>query len=181
VSSRVTALAELLRSRREQAGYSRTRAAELSGVNASSIETWESGRVSKPPIHDVLKLARVLSISIRDVERAVMDENDADAGAASGGEADSGSPSLASGTSTLPLLERAMVLLDWTDEDAAAALNTTPDRVQGLRVGEDQLSGLEVMALIAVLAAFPSGRGGATKTEVQRLLAQLRGTRCLRP
>lgn len=79
-----TRLGELLRARRTQRGYSRTRAAELSGINASSIEAWELGRVSKPPIHDVVKLARVLSIPMHELERAVMDEAGPDATATDG-------------------------------------------------------------------------------------------------
>jgi transcriptional regulator with XRE-family HTH domain len=71
-----TPLARLLKARRERLGYSRTRAARLSGINASSLEAWELGRVAKPPIHDVLRLARTLSISMDELERTVLADTD---------------------------------------------------------------------------------------------------------
>lgn len=165
-----TPLGELLRRRRLQLGYSRTRAAELSGINASSIEAWEVGRVAKPPIHDVLRLARVLSIPTAELEEAVMGEREEDPSPPAPQQART--PSGAT-----PLLERAITVLDWSEEDAAGALNTSPERVVALRRGEGVLSVLEVMALIAVLAAFPSGSGGASEQEVQDLLAHLRHAR----
>lgn len=73
-----TRLGQLLKERREGLGYSRTRAAQLSGVTASSLEAWELGRVVKPPIHDVLRLARVLSISMEDLQRTVLSSLDGD-------------------------------------------------------------------------------------------------------
>jgi len=167
VASRTTPLGELLRRRRGELGYSRTRAAELSGINASTIEAWEMGRVGKPPIHDVLRLARTLSISTAELERAVMEESSPGSSASSG----------AAGSGAIPLLERALTLLGWSEADAAAALNTSAERVRALRRGEGELSVLEAMSLIAVLAAFPSGAGGASEQEVARLLAQLRGVR----
>ena len=166
-----TPLAELLKRRRLQLGYSRTRAAELSGINASSIEAWEIGRVAKPPIHDVLRLARVLSIPTVDLEQAVMGEREQENLSPPPPE-HAGAPSRA-----LPLLERAFTVLAWSEEDAASALNTSPERLVALRRGDGELSVLEVMALIAVLAAFPSGAGGASGQEVEDLLAQLRGVR----
>lgn len=169
-------LERLLRSRREQLGYSRTRAAQLSGVNASSIEAWEQGRVSKPPIHDVLRLARVLSIPIGELERSVLEEIDAaDAGGAGAAPAALPRETGDVGLVGLPLFDRAAMLLGWSDADAASALNTSPERVAGLRRGEGELSVLEVLTLIAVTAAFPSGRGGATQPEVDDLFARLRG------
>ena len=169
MSSHTTALGELLRRRRVELGYSRTRAAELSGINASTIEAWEMGRVGKPPIHDVLRLARALSISTAELEEAVMGEEPPRAAAASGGSG--GQPG------AIPLLERAIALLGWSEQDAAGALNTSSERVRGLRRGDGELSVLEVMSLIAVLAAFPSGAGGASEQEVADLLAQLRRVR----
>src|SRR4051794_39598228 len=55
-----TALGDLLKRRRLALGFSRTRVGELSQINASTIEAWETGRVAKPPIHDVMRLARAL-------------------------------------------------------------------------------------------------------------------------
>ena len=77
----------------------------------------------------------------------------------------------------IPLLERAIALLDWSEADAASALNTSAERVRALRRGDGELSVVEVMSLIAVLAAFPSGAGGASEREVADLLAQLRQVR----
>jgi transcriptional regulator with XRE-family HTH domain len=169
VSSRTTALGELLRRRRVELGFSRTRAAELSGINASTIEAWETGRVGKPPIHDVLRLARALSISTAELERTVMGEERMRSAAT--GRQRGASPG------AIPLLERAIALLGWSEDDAAGALNTSAERVHALRRGEGELSVLEVMSLIAVLAAFPSGSGGASEQEVADLLAQLRRAR----
>ncbi|MGI8412228.1 MAG: helix-turn-helix domain-containing protein [Solirubrobacteraceae bacterium] len=171
-----TSLGQLLRNRREHLGYSRTRAAQLSGVNASSIEAWELGRVSKPPIHDVLRLARVLSIPIDELERSVLEEADI-AGADGSGAAPAALPRERAdvGLVGLPLFDRAVTLMCWSDADAASALNTSPERVAGLRRGDGELSVLEVLTLIAMTAAFPSGRGGASQSEVDDLLARLRG------
>jgi transcriptional regulator with XRE-family HTH domain len=169
VAEGATPLGELLRRRRTDLGYSRTRAAELSGINASTIEAWEVGRVGKPPIHDVLRLARALSISTAELEQTVMGDR-------SSAEVPP-SPEPAERSGAIPLLERAIAVLGWTDADAAAALNTSAARVGALRRGQGELSVLEVMSLIAVLAAFPSGVGGATEQEVHDLLAQLRRTR----
>src|ERR671932_681520 len=73
-----TALGRLLQERRETAGYSRTRVGELVGIKPGTIEGWELGRVARPPIHDVLRLAHFLRISADEVESAVF----ADAGGA---------------------------------------------------------------------------------------------------
>src|SRR5437016_5110564 len=60
LSPRQTALGRLLQDRREAAGYSRARIGDLVGIKPGTIEGWELGRVSKPPIHDVLRLAHFL-------------------------------------------------------------------------------------------------------------------------
>ena len=75
----------------------------------------------------------------------------------------------------LALLQRATEVLGWDDRMAAEALNTSKARIGRLRRGTDELSVLEVMTLVAMLAALPSARGGATRAEVDDLLAQLRG------
>jgi transcriptional regulator with XRE-family HTH domain len=159
-----TALGDLLKRRRLALGFSRTRVGELSQINASTIEAWETGRVAKPPIHDVMRLARALSISTADLERAVMEEPARPAAESRA----------VPQTDAVPLLERAIALLGWSEDDAAGALNTTAERIRGLRHGQGELSVLEVMSLIAVLAAFPSGAGGSSEQEVATLLAQLR-------
>jgi len=178
-----TTLGRLLQSAREELGYSRTRAAEMSGVNASTIEAWEVGRVLKPPFHDVVRLARVLSISMSELERCVIEEHDgedADYGSAESESESAGArdPEARSATDVgLALLQRATEVLGWDDGMAAEALNTSRARIGRLRRGTDELSVLEVMTLVAMLAAFPSGRGGATRAEVDDLLARLRGPR----
>ena len=176
-----TTLGRLLQSAREELSYSRTRAAELSGVNASTIEAWEVGRVLKPPFQDVVRLARILSISISELERCVMEEpdgEDADIAESEGESAGARDPEARSAPDVgLALLQRATEVLGWDDGMAAQALNTSRARIGRLRRGADELSVLEVMTLVAMLAAFPSGRGGATRAEVDDLLARLRGPR----
>ena len=70
-ASRQTALARLLQDHREAAGYSRPDLTRRLGIRAGTIEGWELGRVSRPPIHDVLRLARFLGIPMDEIERAV--------------------------------------------------------------------------------------------------------------
>ena len=72
-----TRLGLLLQARREAAGYSRTRLGELVDVPAGTIEGWEIGRVAKPPIHDVLKVARVLRVPVVEIEAAVLEPEQA--------------------------------------------------------------------------------------------------------
>src|SRR3954468_11317259 len=72
------ALGRLLQERRMQQGYSRARVAEAVGISAGTIEGWEIGRVAKPPLHDVLRLARFLSVPLDDLEGAALaDEGEA--------------------------------------------------------------------------------------------------------
>ncbi len=68
------ALGRLLQDRRESAGYSRTRVGELVGVKPGTNEGWELGRVARPPIHDVLRLAHFLGIPADDIQRAVFED-----------------------------------------------------------------------------------------------------------
>src|SRR3954468_22086632 len=72
-----TALGRLLQDRRESAGYSRTRVGELVGVKPGTIEGWELGRVARPPIHDVLRLAHFLEIGAEEIESAVFEDTNA--------------------------------------------------------------------------------------------------------
>jgi len=156
-----TPLGRLLQERRLQRGYSRTRAGELAGLSPSTIESWELGRVSKPPIHDVLRLARTLEIPTADLERAVLPD-------CPPAEAQSPVP----GTNA-PLLDQAMAVLGWSESDAAAALNTSLSRIRALRGGGDDLSVLEVMTLTALVAAF-RGTSDLAPEQVAEALARLR-------
>src|ERR671935_3061043 len=71
MSPRQTAIGRLLQDRRESAGYSRTRVGEVVGIKPGTIEGWELGRVTRPPIHDVLRLAHFLGIAAGEIEEAV--------------------------------------------------------------------------------------------------------------
>ncbi len=157
-----TPLGRLLQERRQQLSYSRTRAGELADLSPSTIESWEVGRVSKPPIHDVLRLARVLGIPTVEVERAVLPPGEP--------AAEVQPPALPPGA---PLLDQAVAALGWSERDAATALNTSPARVRALLRGEGDLSVLEVMTLTALIAAF---RGATTPEQVAQELARLRGS-----
>src|SRR3954465_13303042 len=73
MSPRQTALGRLLQERREAAGYSRARVGELTGIKPGTIEGWELGRVARPPIHDVLRMAHFLGISSEEITAAVFE------------------------------------------------------------------------------------------------------------
>lgn len=158
-----TALGRLLRQRRRELGYSRARAGELAGISQSTIESWEIGRVQKPPFEDVLRMARTLGISIAELEAVVLP------GGSPGHVDEVSSPRTRRG-----LLDEAIVRLGWSEADAAEALNITSERVRELRTGSREPSVLETMTLMALLAAFPAPGGEVEPAEVAATLARLR-------
>ena len=147
----------LLQERREAMGYSRSRVAELVGIPPGTIEGWEIGRVAKPPLQDVLRLARFLNISPEEIDAAVLGPRHANA--------DDGNESADRGRGA-PLLEQAIALFGWSDEQVAAALQTSVSKVRAWRVGTVAVTLQELMtvaALLAVEAATSAGREGSAK------------------
>lgn len=142
-----TALGRLLQARREALGYSRTRAGAILGIPPGTIEGWELGRVAKPPLQDILRLARFLGLSVTDVETAVLEE--------SGAEAGTPEPSPEPGAAHL--LEQAIGLFGWTDAQAAAALQTTETKVKAWRAGKVAMTLPEVMTVAALIGLHAAG------------------------
>ena len=138
-----TKLGMLLQARREAAGYSRARLSELVDVPAGTIEGWEIGRVAKPPIHDVLKVARVLRVPVAEIETAVLE-------AEQPLTEPTGRP-LAETAGAAPLLEQAIELFGWTEEQAAVALQTSVGRVRAWRQGKRGMTLPEVMTVAALI------------------------------
>jgi transcriptional regulator with XRE-family HTH domain len=182
VSPQQTALGRLLQERREAAGYSRTRAGDLVGIKPGTIEGWELGRVARPPIHDVLRLARFLRISADEIQDAVF----ADAGdvtKAAGGTGDVGEPRSRGRRrrqGAVPLLEAAFRLFGWKDEAAAAeALSTTPDRVRAWRSGAEQMVFADYLTLTSMIgiAAAEAMKGDESRVADLSGAAELLGLR----
>jgi len=143
-----TALGRLLQERREARGYSRTRVGQLVGIKPGTIEGWELGRVARPPIHDVLRLAHFLEIGTDELERAVFEDTDG----APAPAALQSAPAHGGGGGGVPLLEAAFRLFGWPDDAAAAAaLGTTPERVRAWRRGEEQMEFSEYLALTSMI------------------------------
>lgn len=148
-----TALGQLLQARREALGYSRARVGELIGIKPGTIEGWELGRVTRPPIHDVLRLTRYLEIPATDIERAVF----ADAGEVPERAAVSEDEGALAARRRrprggVPLLEAAYRLFGWaSDADAAEALGATADQVRGWRDGSAQMAFSEYMVLASMI------------------------------
>jgi transcriptional regulator with XRE-family HTH domain len=142
-----TALGRLLQARRETLGYSRTRAGAILGIPAGTIEGWELGRVAKPPLQDVLRLARFLGLSAAEIEAAVLEER--------GVEAASPEPSPETGAAHL--LEQAIALFGWTDAQAATALQTTEMKVKAWRAGKVAMTLPEVMTVAALIGLHAAG------------------------
>ncbi len=152
MAPRQTALGRLLQERREAAGYSRTRIADVAGIKPGTIEGWELGRVGKPPIHDVLRLSHVLRIAPADVQRAVFE--------------DSGAPAVDDGRQhrpsekdvhhgaggAVPLLEAAFRLFGWAnEEEAALAVGTEPGTVRAWRTGTEQMTFADYLTLASMI------------------------------
>jgi DNA-binding XRE family transcriptional regulator len=142
-----------LQERRDGLGFSRTRLGELAGIKSATIEAWELGRVTKPPIHDILTLARFLGISFEEIEAAVL-RDQAPAPAREARQDTEGA---------VPLLEQAIELFGWTEEQTAAALHTTPEQVGAWRRGADTMPLPEFMTVAALVGLHAAGAVGEAR------------------
>lgn len=184
MSPQQTALGRLLQDRREAAGYSRTRVGEVVGIKAGTIEGWELGRVSRPPIHDVLRLAHFLRITAEDIEQAVFE----DVGTAPQppGLADQPERKKAARRrreGPVPLLEAAFRLLGWPDEEAAAdALDTSAERVRRWRTGDERMELADYMTLSSMIgvAAAEAMKGDDARIADLAAAAEALGVRSAR-
>src|SRR3954453_18472417 len=164
MTTKRSALGRLLQERRQDLGYSRTRLGELAAIRPATLEAWELGRGTKPPIHDVLRLARFLELSLEEIETAVLADEGANAAPR---------PRRRALRGVVPLLEQAIELFDWTDEQAAAALQTSPEHVRAWLNGDEVMPLPElitVTSLVVVHAAAAMG-GQAALAEVAQELA----------
>jgi transcriptional regulator with XRE-family HTH domain len=152
-----TALGRLLQTRREALGYSRTRAGAILGIPPGTIEGWELGRVAKPPLHDVLRLARFLGISSDEIEAAALEK-----------------PSEMTETHRVPesgpahLLEQAIALFGWTEAQAATALQTTETKVRAWRSGKVAMTLPEVMTVAALIGLHAAGAPAQVRASGRR-------------
>jgi len=181
VSPIQTALGRLLQQRRESAGYSRVRIGELVGIKPGTIEGWELGRVTRPPIHDVLRIAHFLRIPADEIQTAVF----ADAGEVSpandvaGGQERKKVGRRRRGEA-VPLLEAAFRLLGWKDEEAAAeAFGTAPDQLRAWRSGSEQMAFADYMTLTSMIgvAAAQAMKGGDARIADLAAAAETLGVR----
>src|SRR4051794_1811352 len=166
MARRQTALGRLLQQRRESAGYSRARVGELVGIKPGTIEGWELGRVTKPPIHDVLRLAHFLRISSEEIQNAVFADTEvtpppADTPVRKERKRAATPPT----QGPVPLLEAAYRLLGWPDEAAAEALSTSPTRVRQWRTGAEPMEFSDYVTLTSMigLAAAEAMKGGESR------------------
>jgi transcriptional regulator with XRE-family HTH domain len=139
-------LGRLLDERRHARGFSRTRLGELCGVNPSTIEAWELGRVSRPPIHDVLRLARALGISLTEIEQAVFADVPLPAT-----EPERGGP---------PLLEQVLETFGWDELELAHTLGVNSELVGAWRRGERAMTLPELMTVAALLGLHAASLQG---------------------
>ena len=164
MTSRQTALGKLLQERREAAGYSRARAGELVGIKPGPIEGWELGRVARPPIHDVLRMAHFLGISSEEISAAVFE----DAGTVEPSSDEAGRQERKKGRKrraegAVPLLEAGYRLFGWqSDAEAAQALNSTEEQVRRWRSGAESMAFADFLTLTSMIgvAAAEAMRGG---------------------
>jgi DNA-binding transcriptional regulator YiaG len=152
-----TALGRLLQERRTSLGYSRTRAGAILGIPPGTIEGWELGRVTKPPLEDVLKLARFLGISAAEIEAAVL-----------GGDVSPPPGPAVPGRGAVPLLEQAIDVFGWTEAQAAAALRTSVQEVRAWRSGKQAMTLPDVMAVAALLGLHAAGMPAPEASAAER-------------
>jgi transcriptional regulator with XRE-family HTH domain len=147
------ALARLLQEQRERAGYSRAKLGKTLGISPGTIEGWEMGRVERPPLHEVIRMAEYLRLSYEDLRAAVA----ADTGGIPKPQNDllrvaRKKPGPRGPLGAMPLLEASFRLFLWKDEvDAAEALNATPDQVRLWRRGAEPMSVLDYLSLTTMM------------------------------
>jgi transcriptional regulator with XRE-family HTH domain len=169
----------LLQERREAAGYSRARAGELIGIKPGTIEGWELGRVARPPVHDVLRMAHFLGISSDEISAAVFEdagEVAAPPDQLAANERKKGRQRQAEGA--VPLLEAGFRLFGWNgDADAARALNSTPQQVRRWRSGAEAMAFADFLTLTSMIgvAAAEAMKGGEARIADLSAAAQLLG------
>ena len=164
MARRQTALGRLLQQRRESAGYSRARVGELVGIKPGTIEGWELGRVTRPPIHDVLRMAHFLGISSEEITAAVFEDAGQVVQPADEPERKERKKGRKPRTEgAVPLLEAAFGLFGWKDEaEAATALNAEPHQVARWRSGAEPMAFADFLTLTSMIgvAAAEAMRGG---------------------
>lgn len=126
-----TALGLLLKTRREAKRHSRAHIAEALGIPSGTIEGWERGRVAKPPITDVFRLAEYLDIQLEEVRIATLQDAEPVPTPPLRGSRDDGSFRRAD-----PLVEAAVSALGGP-ERLARELGTTVTRVEAWRHGTE--------------------------------------------
>lgn len=173
VSPSQTALGRLLQERRESAGYSRARVGELVGIKPGTIEGWELGRVVRPPLHDVLRIAHFLRISTDEIQMAVF----ADAGEVSPAddvpsEQERKKVGRRRRGEAVPLLEAAFRLFGWKDEAAAAeALGTSTKQVRAWRSGTERMAFADYMTLTSMIGVAAAEAMKGDKARIADLSA----------
>lgn len=176
---RQTALGKLLQERREASGYSRVRAGELVGIKPGTNEGWELGRVARPPVHDVLRMAHFLGISSDEISAAVFE----DAGVVEALPVKPATSEKKKGRQrrdegAVPLLEAGFRLFGWNgDADAAQALNSTPQQVRRWRSGAEAMAFADFLTLTSMIgvAAAEAMKGGEARIADLPSAAQLLG------
>ena len=147
------ALARLLQEQRERAGYSRAKLGKILGISPGTIEGWELGRVDRPPVHDVIRMAAFLRVSYDDLLAAVT----ADSSPIPERQDDPSNvvrrkPGPKKPLGAVPLLEASFRLFRWKDEDdAAAAMNVSPDQVRLWRQGAEPMAAVDYVSLTAMV------------------------------
>jgi transcriptional regulator with XRE-family HTH domain len=147
-----TAVARLLHEGRERAGYSRTKLGDLLEISPGTIEGWELGRVVRPPLHDVLRLAKFLQISYDDLLAAAMADTAATPPQQDVLSSVARKPQSRKTRAPIPLLEAAFRLFRWKgDHDAAAALNVSLEKVHRWRQGSEPMNVVDYVLLTAIV------------------------------
>jgi transcriptional regulator with XRE-family HTH domain len=126
-----TTLGLLLKTRREAKRHSRAHIADALGIPAGTIEGWERGRVAKPPITDVFRLAEYLDIPLEEVRIATLHDAEPVPAPPLGRRADDERPRRVD-----PLVEAAVSAFGGP-ERLAEELGTTLTQVEAWRHGTE--------------------------------------------
>ena len=158
MSPRQTPLGRLLQSRREELGYSRPALGAAVGISPGTIEGWELGRVSKPPINDVWRLARYLRIGMTDLDAVLLDDDASPGETARKNERRRRAEPMRRETPEVALLRKGMELFRWSEDDVAILLNVDAARVASWLVGAERMGTQDVLGLQSAFALAMADR-----------------------